>query len=185
MLYTSHQAAHPNSAFMPARDHAAVEAHLEALDEPFTSLRNGYYTSSLQHHIGNAAQTGELAAPADGQVSWTARVDLAEAAAIILARQATFEEPTPPLTASDTMSLDNVAEALSELSGHKVRRVVTDDEQFVSSMTDKGTPEEFARMFLGSYQASRNGEFAVTDPTLSELLGREPQSVRSVLSGES
>ncbi len=175
VLYTSHQAANPDSHFAPARDHAAVEAYLEQSGRPYTSLRNGYYTTSLQFHLGNATETGELRAPVDGPVSWTAPADLATAAAAILAGEATFDGPTPPLTASATVGLEEVASILS------VRHVVIDDEDFVSALTSHGTPEPIAQMLLGSYLASRAGEFAVTDPTLAKLIGREPQSVRAAL----
>ena len=37
-------------------------------------------------------------------------------------------------------------------------------------------------MLLGMFLASRRGEFAATDPTLEQLLGRPAQSLRSVLS---
>lgn len=180
VLYTSHQAAHPDSFFAPARDHAAVEAYLEEYGRPFTSLRNGYYaTTSLRFHIGDAAQTGELVAPADGPVSWTAPADLAEAAAAILAGDGRFDGLTPPLTAADAVDLQDVAAVLSEVSGRTVRRVVVDDEEYVARLIDHGTPEPFARLFLGSFHASRRGEFAVTDPTLGTLLGREPQPIRA------
>jgi NAD(P)H dehydrogenase (quinone) len=36
----------------------------------------------------------------------------------------------------------------------------------------KGMPPERARMLLGLYRASRAGEFAVTDPTLEQLMGQ-------------
>lgn len=42
-------------------------------------------------------------------------------------------------------------------------------------------PESGARLLLGTYQASRRGEFAVTDPTLATRPGRDPESVRSAL----
>lgn len=103
VLYTSHQAANPESFFAPARDHAAVETHLEEHGRPYTSLRNGYYsTTSLQLHARDAAQTGELVAPADGPASWTAPADLAEAAAAILAGEGRFDGPhrSPPPTQS-------------------------------------------------------------------------------------
>jgi NAD(P)H dehydrogenase (quinone) len=183
VLYTGHQAAALASAFAPARDHAAVEGHLEKGGRPYTSLRNGYYTSSLQFHLGDAARTGELVTPADGPVSWTARADLAEAAAAILAGEATFDGPTPPLTAEQHVDLEEVAAILSEIAGRTVRRVVVDDEDFVSTLTGGGMPELYARLLLGSYQASRAGEFAVTDPTLGRLIGREPQSVHQALQG--
>lgn len=181
VLYTSHQAAAPDSFFPPARDHAAVEAHLRASGREYTSLRNGYYTASLAFHLGDAAQTGELAMPADGPVSWTARGDLAEAAAAILAGQARFEGPTPPLTATAAVDLAEVADMLSELTGRTVRRVVIDDDDFTARLIDRGLPQPFAQLFIGTYRAARDREFAVTDPTLGALIGREPQSVRAAL----
>lgn len=36
-------------------------------------------------------------------------------------------------------------------------------------------------MLLGMFQASRRGEFAVTDPALGELLGRPTTSLRAYL----
>ena len=186
VLYTGHQAADPESRFAPARDHAAVEAHLEACGRPYTSLRNGYYsTTSLRFHAGDATQTGELVAPADGPVSWTTPGDLAEAAAAILAGEGRFDGPTPPLTAADALDLQAVAAVLSEASGRTIRRVLVDDEDYVERLIDRGTPEPFARLFLSSFHAARRGEFAVTDPTLERLLGRPPTTVRDVLTSES
>lgn len=181
VLYTSHQAADEDSLFAPARDHAAIETYLEQRGQPFTSLRNGYYTSSLQFHLGDAAESGELKVPADGPVSWTTRADLAEAAAAILAGEATFEGPTPPLTATGAVDMRQVATIVSEIAGRPVERVTVDDEEFVASRIKLGMPEHYARMFLATYLAARRGEFAAVDPTLRTLLGREPQSVSTAL----
>ncbi|MBA3822557.1 MAG: NmrA family NAD(P)-binding protein [Ktedonobacterales bacterium] len=184
VLYTSHQAANRASSFAPARDHAAVEAYLEACGQPFTSLRNGYYTSSLAFHIGNAAQTGELAAPADGPVSWTTRANLAEAAAAILVGDNPFDGPTPPLPAARAVDMQEVAEILSEVTGRTVRRVVVEDDDFIAHLTGRGIPAPFARLFIGTYQAARDGEFAVTDLALGRLIGRPPTPVRDALRAE-
>lgn len=178
VLYTSHQAANPDSRFAPALDHAAVEAHLAQLGRAYTSLRNGYYMTSLQFHIADAAQTGELVAPADGPVSWTARDDLAEAAAAILLEENPFNGPTPPLVSGEMVDLGDVAATLSELSGRTIRRVVVDDEDFVARLVQKGTPPHYARLFLGSFHAARRGEFAATDPTLERLIHRTPITIR-------
>ena len=183
VLYTGHQAAAADSFFPPARNHAAVEAHLRETGRPFTALRNGYYAQSLLFHLGDAAETGVIAAPADGPVSWTARDDLAEGIAAILAGDARFDGPTPPLTAGARVDLTDVAALLSETTGRPVRRVVVDDEDWVAARVEHGVPEPVARLLLGSYRASRRGEFAVTDPTLGKLLGRDPRPVRDALTG--
>lgn len=181
VLYTSHQGAAEDSLFAPMPDHAATEAYLAKTGGPFTLLRNGFYASTVPQLLGAALETGELVAPADGPVSWTAHADLAEAAAIILASDGSFEGPTPPLTAPVALDLTDVARILSELTGRTIRRVVADDEEWVQSLTGHGVPAPQARMLLGMFHASRRGEFATVDPELERLLGHPATSMRSVL----
>jgi len=90
---------------------------------------------------------------------------------------------TPPLTARDAVDLEGVAGILSELTGRTVRRVVADDDEWVSGLIGHGVPEAQATMLLGMFLASRRGEFATTDPALEDLIGREPTPVRDVLEG--
>ena len=181
ILYTSHQAAAPDSLFEPARVHAATEEYLAQTGTPFTSLRNGYYASTVAMLLGQALETGELVAPADGPVSWTTHADLAEAAAIILADEGRFEGPTPPLTPPGAFDLDDIAGQLSDLTGRTVTRVVVGDDEFRAGMSDRGAPEGAVGMILGMYEASRRGEFAATGSTLEELLGHPATPVRAVL----
>jgi NAD(P)H dehydrogenase (quinone) len=173
IVYTSHMGANPASAFAPMPDHAATEAMLADSRLAFTALRNGFYTSSGRMLLGQAFETGELAAPADGPVSWTAHDDLAEAAAIVLTDEGRFEGPTPPLTGSAALDLAGLA---AEVIGRPIRRTVLTDAQYREAL-----PEPVAEMLLGLFAASRAGEFAAVDPTLGELLGRPPLTVRDVL----
>ena len=181
VLYTSHQGAAQDSLFAPMPDHAATEAYLEKAGVAFTSLRNGFYASTVRLLLGRALETGELVAPADGPVSWTAHADLAEAAAVVLTEEGRFEGPTPPLTAPDALDLADIAGLLTELTGRPVRRVVADDDEWRAGLVQHGVPEEQATMLLGMFHASRRGEFATTGPALEEVLGRAATPVRSIL----
>jgi len=179
ILYTSHQNADPASPFRPAQFHAAAEAALAGSGVAWTSLRNGFYAHSLDWLLGPWQQTGVIAAPADGPVSWTDRADEAEAAAVILAERP-FDGPVT-LTAGDAVTFDDIARIAADLTGRPIERVVVDDEQWVADQIAHGSPEHLARMLLGFFRAARRGDFAATDPTLAELLGRTPRTVTDLL----
>lgn len=138
ILYTSHQAASPVSLFPPQKVHAATEEHLKRQGVPYTALRNGFYASTLGHYIGAALETGTLAVPQDGPVSWTAHEDLAEAAALALTEDGALDGITPPLTAPHTLDFADVAEILSRITGRTITRVVMDDDEWTSAAVAGG-----------------------------------------------
>jgi NAD(P)H dehydrogenase (quinone) len=181
VVYTSHQASAADSEFVPMLDHAATERYLTAQGGKFTSLRNGFYASTVPMLIGQALETGTIVAPADGPVSWTTHADLAEAAAIVLAGEHPFEGATPPLTAPDALDLKAVAEILSELTGRTITRVVADDDEWRAAQVGRGMSEFQAEFTLGLFRAARRGEFAATDLALGELLGHPVTPLRALL----
>ena len=180
VLYTSHQGARPDSPFAAASDHAAAEDVLASTGVPWTSLRNGFYASTVPMLLGDAASTGELRLPADGAVAWTTRDDLAAAIARLLVDGAP-DGPTRPLTGPETVDMAAVAEIAGEITGRPVRRLVIDDDEYRADLVGHGVPEHAADMLVGMFAASRRGDFAPADPTLGELLGRPAETVRDVL----
>lgn len=182
IFYTSHQGANADSLFDPMPVHAATERHLAETGTPFTALRHGFYATTVPLLLGQALDSGEIVAPADGPVSWTAHADLAEAAAILLTGTTVrFDGPTPPLTPPDAFDLNDIAGMLSEITGRTIQRIVADDDEWTAGMVTRGAPAAQATMMLGLFHAMRRGEFAATDPTLEHLLGRPATPVRATL----
>ncbi|MCZ4095371.1 NAD(P)H-binding protein [Streptomyces sp. So13.3] len=181
ILYTSHMGAGAGSQFQPCRDHAATEEALRASGVPFTSLRNGFYTANALQFLGQALESGRVELPADGPVSWTAHADLADAAAAILADEGCFDGPTPPLTAAQALTFDDIAGIATDGTGRTFTRITATDDQFREQLSGHGVPAEAADQLLGVFTASRAGEFAAVDPTLATLLGREPVALSTVL----
>lgn len=184
IVYTSHMGVSATSAFPPMRDHAAAEGMLRESGVAWTALRHGFYAGAVPMMVGAAAESGVLAAPADGPVSWTAHADLAAAAALVLMQEGRFDGPTPPLTGSEALDLDDVAAILADLHGRQVTREVISDEEQERRMADGGVPPAVVGITLGMYRAMRAGEFAAVDPTLATLLGRKLTTLRDVLSAE-
>lgn len=181
VLYTSHMGARPDSFFVPACDHFAAEAVLAEGGASFTALRHGFYAESGLHMIGHAFEAGELRVPEDGPVSWTARNDLAEADAILLANEVRLDGITPPLTAPEAFTMAELAEIASQLTGREIKHVTLTDEQWLKESIARGLPASVADLLLGMYKAARRGDFAAVDPTLELLLGRRPQTMFDVL----
>jgi len=182
ILYTSHMGARAGSSFAPGDQHAGTEDDLARACVPFTSLRHGFYAESCLMMVGGALRQGELRVPEDGPVSWTTRADLAEADAAILAGRASFEGLSPPLTAATAINMAGLAAIASEVTGKEVRHTTVSDEEWRTAKIAAGTPELYADMLLGMFQAARRGDFAATDPALTTLLGREPVGMSEVLS---
>ena len=178
VLYTSHMGTHADSPF---NDHAAIEAGLIEQDKLFTSLRHGFYAESAFHIVGRGFEAGEIRAPEDGPVSWTARADLAEADAIVLAEEGRFDGLSPALTAPEAFTLSDLAAIASELVGREIRRVVVSDEEWRAAKMAEGVPGPMADLLLKVFRDARRGVFAATDPTLEAVLGRRPRTMRDVL----
>jgi len=180
ILYTSHQGAALDTPFFPGRDHAATEQLLAESGIAWTSLRNGFYAHSLNWLTGPWRETGVITVPADGPVSWTAREDAAEAAAVILASHGAYDGPTT-LTASTAPTFEDIAMIASEVTGRDIECAVMDPDEWVAAQIAAGQPEFMARFTLGMYQAAEEGYFAGVDPLLGVLLGHEPRTVRDLL----
>ncbi|BBH68411.1 NmrA family transcriptional regulator [Actinoplanes sp. OR16] len=181
ILYTSHQNARPDTPFKPGRDHAATELLLAESGVAWTALRNGFYLHSLGLLAGPWRETGVIAVPGDGPVSWTAREDSAEAAAVILASGVAHDGPVT-ITATAAPTFEELAVIASEATGRTVKVEIMDEEDWLAAQVAGGTPEFMARFLLGFYQAARRGDFAGVDPLLGTLLGREPRTAGESLS---
>lgn len=181
VLYTSHMGASPASHFQACRDHAATEEILRNCGVPYTALRNGFYAASALQFLGPALDSGQVALPEDGPVSWTAHADLAEAAAAILADEGRYDGPTPPLTAPRSLTFADLAALATGITGRPFTRTTVPDDAFRRHLAEAGLPADRVEGLLGVFTAARAGEFAARDPALTTLIGRAPVELEAVL----
>ncbi|MFM9370874.1 NAD(P)H-binding protein [Streptomyces sp. Da 82-17] len=182
LLYTSQQGAVPGNPYRPSDIHIATEAILDDSGIAWTALRNGAY-GPLDQVLGPWQRTGVIARPQDGPVPYTDRADIAEATAVLLAGDRSFDGPVD-LTAPNAVTFDDVAALASDLTGRPVERIVVEDEQWVADQIAIGVPEQLAGLMLTWYEAARAGHFAEATPLLAELLGRAPRTVAERLAAQ-
>lgn len=181
IVYTSQHGAVPGSPYRPSDIHIATEAILGDSGVDWTALRNGAY-GPLDQVLGPWQRTGVIAQPEDGPIPYTDRADIAEATAVILAGDRSFDGPVT-LTAPTALTFDDFARIASSLTGRTIKRTVLDGEGWIADQITAGVPEQMARLLLTWYQAARAGYFAETGPLLAELLGREPRTAADRLAG--
>lgn len=102
-------------------------------------------------------------------------------AAIVLADEGRLDGVTTPLTGSAAVDLAGLAAIAAEVTGRSITRTVVPDAEYRGRLVAHGVPEPAADMLVGLFVASRQAEFAAVDPTLEELLGRPPLTIREVL----
>ncbi|WP_198663094.1 SDR family oxidoreductase [Cohaesibacter intestini] len=181
LLYTSQVSSNSQSHFPPGRDHAATEAMLAHSGLAWTALRHGFYADSAISMHASGLESSRLIGPEDGKVSWTTHQDLAEVDALFLSGRETHEGPTPPLTGSEALDMGDLARLAGKIFGRTIERSVISESTMVENARRHGLPESVISVMTGYYRAAREGEFAMIDPTLKRLLGREPQRIKEIL----
>lgn len=184
IVYTSQMAASASSAFPPMHDHAATEKMLAASGLQWTALRHGFYGLSGVAMIANALESGVLETTQDGKIAWTAHDDLAEAAAIILADEGKFDGPTPPLTGSQALDFGELMQIASDLQNKPMSRKIISVDEMREKLLARNMLGRVIDIIMGLYKAAENDEFSKIDPTLEQLLGRAPITMRNLIKQE-
>lgn len=160
-----------------ARVHDTTERAIRATGVPFTFLRNGMYT---EHSVANAVGALEhgvlLSAAGEGRLASASRVDLAEAAAIVLTEGA-HENKVYELTGPAGWTAAELAALVSAKSGKPLTHKDISPEELTGVLRGAGLPDFLVALLVDIQVKTRDGVFAAVRPELAELLGRAPATV--------
>lgn len=161
------------SALGLADEHVETEAYLRASGLPFTLLRNGWYTENYAASIPGALAHDAFIGSADqGRISSAARVDYAQAAAIVLTSKDDQSGRVYELAGDETYTLSEFAAELSKQSGKDVPYLNLSQADFEATLVKAGLPEVYAHLFADSDVAASKGALFDDTRQLSRLIGR-------------
>lgn len=162
-------------------DHAATERALAESGLRYTALRENIYTDMLLGSLPAAVAGGVLASnEGNGAIGYVTRDDIAAVAAALLADGA--PEGVLDLTGPAAVTPSEIADALSEITGKKVRYQPLSDDDFVGGLVQHaGMPEQIARAYATFGQAAREGWLDGVSDTVQRFAGRQPTSVADFL----
>ena len=182
LVYTSFPNPRPGHPVGPiATEHGETEEILRNSGLAWTVLRNATY-AELQVPPGALAVAGGklYTNAADGLLVPVSRQDCAAAAATVLVSEG-HAGRTYDITGPEAFSQQELADVLSEVSGRRVEVVRMGDRMLTWGLMKNGVGKPVARAIVAFGKAIREGYYAHVDPSASQLMGREPHTLRDVL----
>jgi NAD(P)H dehydrogenase (quinone) len=181
VLYTSGPSPYPTPAGSLINDHYWTEQALAASPLEWTILRHHLYTETLVGALATALKHGELASSAgDGGNNYVTRVDCARADAAALASDWSGRRILD-VTGPGPVTQAELASIASELTGRPLRYKKLSREEHAKLLAGAGLPPFVIDAVLGFNQAAARGYHEVNAPTVAELTGHAPMSVKDFL----
>lgn len=164
-----------------AGEHLETEKALKESGIPYTILRNGWYTENYTNSIPGALAGGSfLGSAGDGKISSAARVDFAEAAAVVLTSSG-HQGKTYELAGDKAYTLTDLAKELSVQTGKDIPYKNLPETEYATILKSFGIPEGYA-FAIASWDVSvSKGDLFDDSLTLSKLIGQPTTSLSKTI----
>ena len=164
-----------------ATEHLATEVAIKESGLTYTILRNGWYTENYSGSAKGAVGAGAFIGNAgDGKIASAARVDYAEAAAVVLAGEG-HEGKTYELAGDEAYTLTELAAEISKQSGKTIPYNNLTEAEYAGILKSFGLPDGLAEMLANSDTGASKGGLFDDSKVLSELIGRPTTSLAKVV----
>jgi len=194
VVYTSFIGLCKANPSVATHDHLATEEMLRSSRLEWTMLRDAHYADAMIINAGpNFVASGHwFSSSAPGRETLVWRDDCVECAVKVLTTDG-HERQTYNITGSELLTLREVCETLSEVTGRTIEYGDTDDEGMYAIFDAMGIPREPVddQVVAGiswnsddmvSFEAAiRGGYFSIISDDVERLLGRPPRSVREMV----
>jgi NAD(P)H dehydrogenase (quinone) len=164
-----------------ADEHRETEGALRASGVPFVLLRNGWYTENYLRSLAAALEHGAILGSADdGKIASAARADYAEAAALVMTRDAQAGR-VYELAGDSAYTLTELAAEVTRQSGKKVEYQNLSEADYKAALVGVGLPEVVAALLSDSDAAASKGALFDNAHQLSQILSRPTTPLATVV----
>lgn len=170
VVYTSFAGAAADATFTLAREHWITEEYVRASGLSYTFLRNNLYADTF---ASVAREGGWLIGPAgQGRVAAVTRDDVAEVAATVLADPQAHTGTTYELTGPESLTLAQLAETMSRISGKDIRYQEESVNEAHASRQMFTAVQWELEAWVTTYTAIAAGELAAVTKDVERITGR-------------
>src|SRR5258706_7124661 len=160
-----------DSPFRYARMHGEIEKRLEASGMAFTHLRAGEFFTAYFRRVPLIVAKGELILPMED--ARIASIDIGEIAevAITVLTNSGHEGKTYPIPGPEALSMDEVAERLSIVTGKPIRYINIEPEEARNINLANGMPPYLADGLFELFAERRKGKEAQVSTVIPDVFG--------------
>ncbi len=160
-----------DSPFRYARMHGEIEKRLEASGMAFTHLRAGEFFTAYFRRVPLIVAKGELILPMeDARIASIDIGDIAEVAITVLTNSG-HEGKTYPITGPEALSMEEVAERLSIVTGKPIRYINIEPEEARNINLANGMPPYLADGLFELFAERRKGKESQVSSVIPEVFG--------------
>lgn len=164
-----------------AKSHIDTENLLKEIGLTYTIFRNNFYLDNLPMFFGEQVlETGIFLPAGDKEGAFALRNDMAEAIANVLTSEG-HDNKEYSLSNTENVSIQDLAEDLSEIVGKKINYVSPTQEVYIEALKSANVPEQYIGMFSAFAEGIKQNEFEIITNDLENLLGRKPMTAKAFL----
>jgi NAD(P)H dehydrogenase (quinone) len=172
----------PATRLNPFAWHMRIEAHLAEQPVASTVLRPGAFADILKRAGGQIAAGSWAGAAGKGRVNFIDTRDVADVARVALREEFGPESQRAyHLTGPRTWTMQQIAEELSSLLGHRVVYNDRSPEEHRAALLADSLPPLVADLMVGLDQLFRESFYREITSTVEDLTGKKPRSLRDWL----
>ncbi|QPH38696.1 SDR family oxidoreductase [Pedobacter endophyticus] len=161
--------------------HFQTEDYLKERGLTYSIFRNSLYMDMIPVYVSDKVFEEGIFLPAgDGKVAYALRREMGEAIANELV-QNNGENKNYELTGAELYSYEDIAQALTELSGKEITYTNADPVKFSEILKQLGVPERMVMVASGFTTDIRNHQYEIISNDLEYLLGRKPALLKQAL----
>jgi NAD(P)H dehydrogenase (quinone) len=180
IVYTSLLHADTSSLGL-AEEHLATEHALKESGIPYTILRNGWYTENYLGSIAGAIASGAFVGSAgEGKISSAARIDYAEAAAVVLTSEG-HQGKVYELAGDNYYILADLAAEVSRQAGKSIPYNNLQEEEYADVLKSIGLPAGLAEAIAGYDAGVAKNDLFEEGRQLSSLIGHPTTSLNTLI----
>jgi len=163
-------------------EHFKTEDYIIESGLTYTLFRNVLYMDAIPQFIGGSAalERGIFLPAGSGRVAFALRSEMGEAMAQALLKE-TRENRVYHFTGHQTYSFDDIATALTELTGKAVKYTDVEASHFWEMMKGRNVPEPVIQKIVNFITDIRHDQEAAVYNDLEEQLGRKPTGLKDGL----